>query len=155
MALPELMKLMKRFLITVKQFQVPQFITVEDRIVGPLTLKQFFYLLGAAATGLTGWRLLPIWLFAPLALPVVGFFIAMAFLKINGRTFPTIFASAIAYYTRPRLYLWRNVGEEKKKPEPAAATRPEPPVLKIPTISESKLADLAWSLDIKERIGRR
>ncbi|TSC80302.1 MAG: hypothetical protein G01um101429_152 [Parcubacteria group bacterium Gr01-1014_29] len=33
-----------------QQFQVPQFIEVEDKIFGPLTTKQFFYLLGGGGT---------------------------------------------------------------------------------------------------------
>ena len=66
-----------------QQFQVPQFITVEDRIIGPLTLKQFFYLLGAAAIALIGWALLHFILFAFVAVPLATLFAAMAFLKIN------------------------------------------------------------------------
>jgi hypothetical protein len=31
-----------------KQFHVPQFIEVEDKIFGPLTLKQFLYVIGGA-----------------------------------------------------------------------------------------------------------
>src|SRR3989344_2665997 len=30
------------------EYQVPQFIEVEDKIIGPLTLKQFIYLAGEA-----------------------------------------------------------------------------------------------------------
>lgn len=31
------------------QFQVPQFIEVEDKIFGPLTFKQFVYIAGGVA----------------------------------------------------------------------------------------------------------
>ena len=31
------------------QFQVPQFIETEDKVVGPLTLRQFMYIAGAGA----------------------------------------------------------------------------------------------------------
>ena len=30
------------------QFQVPQFIEIEDKIIGPFTVKQFIYLVGGA-----------------------------------------------------------------------------------------------------------
>ena len=33
---------------TTMMFSVPQFIDVEDKIIGPLTLKQFIYLAGGA-----------------------------------------------------------------------------------------------------------
>jgi hypothetical protein len=69
------------------QFQVPQFIDVEDKIVGPLSFKQFAYILAAGATAFIGVRVFPLWLGIPLALPLIGFFLALAFLKINGRPF--------------------------------------------------------------------
>src|SRR3989338_1501675 len=134
-----------------QQFQVPQFITVEDRIIGPLTLKQFFYLLVAAAIALIGWALLHFILFAFVAVPLATLFAAMAFLKINERPLPTMFFSAINYYLRPRLYLWRKV-PEKKEVSALPSPRQAPSLLAdVPKLSESKLSDLAWSLDIKER----
>ena len=33
------------------QFQVPQFLDVEDKIVGPFTIKQFIYLAGGVGMG--------------------------------------------------------------------------------------------------------
>jgi hypothetical protein len=30
------------------RYQVPQFIDVEDKVIGPLTIKQFIYLAGGA-----------------------------------------------------------------------------------------------------------
>ncbi|MBI4132160.1 MAG: PrgI family protein [Candidatus Sungbacteria bacterium] len=137
-----------------QQYQVPQFITIEDRIIGPLTLKQFLYLLGAAAIGFIGWSLLHFILFILITLPVAGLFVAMAFLKINDRPLPAILAAAIGYYLKPRLYLWRKTPPPlipKKAPTPA----PPSPLAGIPKLSESKLDDLAWSLDIKERLEDR
>ncbi|OHA09169.1 MAG: hypothetical protein A3B37_01345 [Candidatus Sungbacteria bacterium RIFCSPLOWO2_01_FULL_59_16] len=138
-----------------RQYQIPQFITVEDRIIGPLTLKQFMYLLGAAGAGLLGWFFLHVVLFLILALPIVGFFVAMAFVKINGRPFPVIFMGAINYYLKPRLYLWRQVPEKRPR-----AASPQPPqesalLANAPKLTESKLSELAWSLDIKEKLEER
>ena len=141
-------------MIAMQQFQVPQFIAIEDRIIGPLTLKQFFYLLGAASIALLGWFFLVTPLFVILAVPPASLFVAMAFIKINERPLPTIFANAINYYLKPRLYLWRQA-ERKKPPQKVRGEgKPAAPPLVIPKLSESKLSDLAWSLDVKERIGR-
>lgn len=135
-----------------QQFQVPQFITVEDRIIGPLTLKQFFYLLGSASVGLIGWFWLNIFLFVFLALPVAGLFLAMAFAKINGLPLPIIIMNAVSYYLQPRLYLWRSAALPKPgKAAPPPTAEPPPPT----ALTERKLADLAWSLDIKERLDGR
>ncbi len=136
-----------------QQFQVPQFITVEDRIIGPLTLKQFFYLLGAGSIGLIGWFWLNIFFFVFFALPIAGLLAAMAFVKINGRPLPIIIMNAISYYLQPRLYLWRSA----PPPQPGKAAAPPPPAAPPArtALSESKLTDLAWSLDIKERLRDR
>lgn len=135
-----------------QHYQVPQFIAIEDRIIGPLTLKQFLYLLGAAAIGLLGWSFLHPALFLVFAVPPAGLLVAMAFVRVSGRPLPTVFFSAVNYYLKPRLYLWRKIEERKKPP---AAKSEEPLLAGIPKLSESKLDDLAWSLDIKEKIGER
>lgn len=137
-----------------RQFQVPQFIDIEDKIIGPLTLKQFLYLLGAAGVGLLGWFFLQLFLFIIIAIPFAGLFAAMAFLKIGGRPFPTILTNAMNYYFKPRLYLWQHI--EEKKVKTAAEAGKEAPMLEgVPRLSESKLSDLAWSLDIKEKVEGR
>ena len=153
-----------------QQFQVPQFITVEDRIIGPLTLKQFMYLLGGAAVLLLGWFFLHVILFVLVALPLGALFTSMAFVTINGRPFPTVFANGINYYLKPHLYLWQKSKESKDKRienrgqrvenrergtrDLGLVTRTNAPIAGIPKLSESKLSDLAWSLDIKEKIDR-
>lgn len=141
-----------------QQFQVPQFITVEDRIIGPLTLKQFLYLLGAASVGLVGWFWLNIFLFIFFALPIAGLFAAMAFAKINGQPLPTVIVNAVNYFLQPRLYLWRSAPPPKPGQAPAPPLPTAPPTGGSPprtALTESKLADLAWSLDIKERLKDR
>jgi hypothetical protein len=42
-------------------YQVPQFIEIEDKIFGPLTLKQFIYLAGGVGLCLIFFSLLPIY----------------------------------------------------------------------------------------------
>jgi hypothetical protein len=69
------------------QFQVPQFIEVEDRIFGPLTFKQFVYLAGGLGAGYLLYRVLPFIVAAPLIMAIVGFAAALAFIKFNGRPF--------------------------------------------------------------------
>lgn len=132
------------------QFQVPQFITVEDKVFGPFTIKQFLYL---ASGGLliVGARLLllPVF-FYPLAALIGGVAASFAFLKINERPFPEIFKSAVFFYLKPRLYIWRK--EEIKKEKAAEIEGEREPFIKtLPRLSESKLTDLAWSLDIKSK----
>ena len=73
------------------RYQVPQFIEIEDKIIGPLTLKQFVYLAGGAGLSYLVYAVtnpyLPIFIVVALMLPVAAFGVALAFYKINNRPF--------------------------------------------------------------------
>lgn len=134
------------------QFQVPQFIEVEDKIFGPLTFRQFIYIGGGAGLSYILYRVLPIYIAFPLIAGALGFAIALAFMQFNGRPFILAVENAFFYILHPRLYLWNNerkpVARQLKTAEPGAKVSD----VYIPKLSESKLHELAWSLDIKERI---
>ena len=86
------------------QFRVPQFIDIEDKVVGPLTLKQFAYILGAGGFSFIIWTFISIKLIAiPLILAVSALFLSHAFLKINNRPFADVLESAFAYYTGNKI----------------------------------------------------
>ena len=89
------------------QFNLPQFIEVEDKIVGPLTLKQFLYLAGGGAVLFFSWYFFKLWLFVIIAIPVIGLSLALAFIKINGRPFIYFLIALINYLTKPKLYIWK------------------------------------------------
>jgi hypothetical protein len=137
------------------QFQVPQFIEVEDKIFGPLTFRQFIYLGGGAGLSYILFRVLPIFLALPLILAVVALVAALAFMQFNGRPFIIAAENAFFYILHPRLYLWNNERKPAGKPKnSAAALSLKNPEIYIPKLSESRLHELAWSLDIKERIAQ-
>lgn len=133
------------------QFQVPQFIEMEDKIVGPMTFRQFVYVAGGAGLAYLLWRLFPTFIGAPLALGAIGLGAALAFMQYNGRPLILALESGFYYFLRTKLYLWDTERKSKKKKEEieAAAVAPQIP---IPKLSDSKLHELAWSLDIKEKI---
>ena len=92
------------------QFQTPQFIDVESKIVSFLTLKQFLYV--AAAGGLIfllffviGSTSFFLWMFLSVILMGIG--IALAFGKYNGVPLPRIILLAMGFFWKPRLYLWQ------------------------------------------------
>ena len=134
-----------------KQYQVPQFITVEDKVFGPFTIKQFLYL---AAGGLLifGARfLLAPFLFWPIAAILGGFAGSLAFLKINEQPFPIILKNMIFYLLRPRLYVWKKEEAIKGAMKPETKTTGSL-ITSMPKITRSKLSDLAWSLDVKAKV---
>lgn len=131
------------------RYQVPQFIEVEDKIFGPLTLKQFVYLAGGGGLCLALFTLLPLYIFIFLAIPVGAFSLALAFYKVNDRPFLTSIEHAFGFYTNSKLYLWKPRKAEASAAGQAAVTQPVTQAV-VPKLSESRLKDLAWSLNIKQ-----
>jgi hypothetical protein len=133
-------------------FQVPQFIEVEDKIFGPLSFRQFLYIVGGAGLGYIffNFTFLP----APIrlipALLALAFGLALAFYKVNNR--PLIYAleAAFWYYTHSRLYLWKK-SAQKSKPTAAIKTA-ETASPNLEKLSGSRLKDLSWSLDVNEKV---
>ncbi|HAO64362.1 TPA: hypothetical protein DCQ44_00065, partial [Candidatus Taylorbacteria bacterium] len=106
------------------RYQVPQFIEIEDKIFGPLTIKQFIYLAGGGALCYLVYALvnayLPIYLTIALMLPFAGFASALAFYKVNGKPFIDVVESATKYYLGSKLYIWK---KEPKKVTQEEETR--------------------------------
>ena len=132
------------------RYQVPQFIEVEDKIFGPLTIKQFVYLAGGAGVCLAAFTTLPFLVAVLVALPVGGLALALAFYKVNGRPFVVALEHAFSYFFSHKLYLWkaRTDFPQAKTPEAVPASLPS-----APRITEGKLKDLAWQLNIKDKGG--
>lgn len=97
------------------QFQVPQFIETESKIVGPLTLKQFLYLAGAGLASFFLFFVLQTWLWFIVTALMGITAAAFAFLKVNGRPLTVIFQSAFLYFWQPKLYLWQRKEAEAAK----------------------------------------
>ncbi len=135
------------------QFQVPQFIEVEDKIFGPLTFRQFVYIIGGLGASYIFGRVLPLLVAAPLILATGAFAGALAFFKWNGRPFINALEHAFYFLVHTKLYLWSNKRKGVSKKDISKAV-PEglQSAIYVPKLSDSKLHDLAWSLDIKERI---
>jgi hypothetical protein len=129
------------------QYQVPQFIEVEDKIFGPLTLRQFIWLAGGAGLCLLFFTLLPIYLSFLLAIPVVAASAALAFYQINGRPLIDAVEHGFNYLVSSKLYLWK----QRTPDAPKEAVAVKPTALPVPKLSQSKLRDLSWSLNIKDR----
>lgn len=134
------------------RYQVPQFIEVEDKIFGPLTFKQFLYLAGGGGLSLAFFTLLPLWLAVFFIIPVASLSIALAFYQVNGRPLITVLEHAFGYSMGNKLYLWKQRSPNKKAAQvPTNKPQVQGPALPVPTLSESRLKDLAWSLNIKDR----
>ncbi len=131
------------------RYQVPQFIEIEDKIFGPLTLKQFIYLAGGAGVSYLIYAatssFLPLFVIAILVVPVIAFAVALAFYKLNNKPFIEVVESALKYYTGGKLYIWK---KETRQAVSNHEPLPAQNLLTLPKLADSKLKDLAWNLDI-------
>ncbi len=135
-----------------QQFQVPQFIEVEDKIFGPLTVKQFVYVVAGVALVVILWVLpIPKIIFWPLAGIGGGFFGALAFFKYNGQPFVVVVNNAAAHILHTRLYIWKREDKKIERKTVITAVKNE---YYAPKLTKSKLQDLSWSLDINNKIVR-
>lgn len=131
------------------RFMVPQFIDVEDKIFGPLTFRQFVYLAGGAGLVFLSIKILPVFFGILLAIPLGAFAFALAFVRVNNKPFIDTVQAAFKYGLADKLYIWRHEKSTAKKPEKSANVETRKELL--PRISESKLHDIAWGLDVLEK----
>lgn len=125
------------------QFRVPQFIDIEDKVFGPLTFKQFAYLAGGAGLGYLGIRFLPSFLALFFVPAIIGFALALAFLKFNEKPFIFTVEAFIRYHMRDKLYLWRK--QTTKTVQPSAKKNIQSTTDRL---TETKLKTLSRSLDV-------
>lgn len=131
------------------RFEVPQFIDIEDKVFGPFTFKQFVYLAGGAGASVVSWILLPKIIAIPLILVFGGFGAALAFYKVNNKPFVDFLEAALRYSFGGKLYIWK---KEVQKVEKQNLAQLPDETLSVPHLSDSKLRDLAWSLDVHDSL---
>lgn len=126
-----------------EQFLVPQFIDVEDKIIGPITTRQFVLTLVCVLTVFILYKTLPFVYFAIVGLLDIGIFAVLAFAKVNGRPIHFFLLNFVQTQKKPKLRIWNKeayVRDVRVKYEPAKEVPPPP--TKAP-ISESRLTDLS------------
>jgi hypothetical protein len=129
------------------QFQVPQFLDVEDKIIGPLTIKQFIYIIGGFGGGYVVFRFIPWTLVSVIpALAVVALGLALAFYRFNNKPFVFLLESGFLYLTSNRLYLWKK--REKKSEDQLQLKLTQVSGKKgIAATGERRLNALSWEID--------
>ena len=130
---------------------MPQFIDVEDKIFGPLTLKQFIYLAGGASVAVISALFFGKFLGLLIASPIIILALALAFYKINNRPFIYTLESSFRYLTKDKLYIWQKKEPDEKPTKGEATSGGKYSSLIVPNISGSKLKDMNWELDVKKK----
>ncbi|MEI6581536.1 MAG: PrgI family protein [bacterium] len=90
------------------QYKVPLDIEAEDKILGPLSLRQFIYvIIGLLWAGLM-WLLFSkiIVLMILLIVPITGFFLLLGFGRRQEQNFESYFVAVLQYFVVPRIRVW-------------------------------------------------
>ena len=131
------------------QFTVPQFIDVEDKILGPVTVRQFIILLIDGIFLALMWKLADLTLFILLALIFGGLGLVIAFVKINGQPFHYFLLNFLQTMKKPTLRVWQKKFTDGELRELATVEKPPPPPAKPykEAISISRLGELTLAVD--------
>lgn len=114
-----------------QQFVVPQFLDVETKIIGPVTMRQFLIMLGTLLVEFLIYRfVLNILAVIVLGIPVLALGIIFAFAKVNGQGFHFVVLNMIQTLRKPMARVWdKSLTEsqikamlKKEKKEPVAPT---------------------------------
>ena len=130
-------------------FQVPQFIDIEDKVIGPLTVKQFLYLVVAGVVLFVLFKLVNFSVFIILSIPVIVLTYALAFVKVHNKPFINVIGDFIGFLKKPDFYVWKKPTiETKEKEEPPKIIKKEPIKTKKPI--KQRLKEVNWKINIQK-----
>lgn len=95
------------------RYQVPQFVDIEDKVIGPFTVKQFLMYIVAAMLLVPVYLTSDISLFVTIAIPVIGIAAAFAHVRIHGKSLFSMIGYSIQFISRGQLFLWRRTSKPK------------------------------------------
>lgn len=127
------------------QFVVPQFIDVEDKILGPITTRQFAILMISALVCFIVYKLLYIWYAVAVDVVLLGSALIVAFVRINGQPFHYFLLNFLQTFRRPDVRVWN---KELNDAEIIALSKvdvppPPPPKIYKEAPTTSRLSELA------------
>jgi hypothetical protein len=127
-----------------ERFVVPQFIDVEDKIIGPVTTRQFVLMLFPALTGAIFFKIFDFSLFLLITIPMVIAFGLLAFFKVNGMPLHFFLLNLIQSLRKPALRVWdKNLRDDEIRARiKVEEVTPSPPPPRKAPISRSRLHEL-------------
>lgn len=132
------------------QFAVPQFTDVEDKLIGPLTLKQFGVVLFAGGLCFMFWSLpIPKFIAIIIDLPIALAGIGVAFASYNGRPMLSYIFPFISYIISPKYMVFKRESNTVTVMAPTKHEKVEEKKSIIEESADSRLRKLAYLLDKK------
>lgn len=133
------------------QFQVPQFTEIEDKIIGPFTLKQFLYLLGGGVIIFIFYKLFNLFICIILSFPIAAITIALAFIRINNRPFISVIKNFLGFLRKPDFYVWKKpLAKAQKEEENLQIIEKTPAGKEMKPITKEKLQEIGWKIEVEK-----
>ncbi|MDD4607444.1 MAG: PrgI family protein [Patescibacteria group bacterium] len=129
------------------QFIIPQFLDVEPRVIGPITVRQFLLLLVGGGLCFLVWKTADFSLAITETILILGVFGAFAFIKINNRPFHYFIIDLINFYKKPRLRLWHKNYSLKYVKPPKEKEIQDKMIYMPKVLSPRKLSELSLVVD--------
>lgn len=130
-------------------FNVPQFIDIEDKIVGPLTAKQLGWIAAGAVLALLSYAMFDKSTFIVSALILAVIFGALAFYRPYNQPLIKFILSSIAFIIRPKMYIWRRTPEKVQRT--VAKKEDNAPIITRKKFDSQKVSDISALLDHRSR----
>jgi hypothetical protein len=134
------------------QFQIPQFTEIEDKVVGPLTIKQFLYLVVGAFVLYILFKILNFFVFIILAIPIAAICLALAFIRINQQPLANTLRNFFGFVKKPDFYIWKRPEQKKTKEEKPLPEiiKKEPINSKEKLVAREKLQEIGWKVEVEK-----
>lgn len=133
------------------QFHIPQYIDIEDKVFGPLTIKQAIFVAGGIGGAYVFYKLIP-WFFlsAPLIVAIGILTWALAFYPVRklGKPFIEVLEAGFKYSLKNKLYLWKKKEERPRDQTEEAYISAQLPA-PTPAIPKGRLSSTSFGVDIK------
>lgn len=127
------------------QFVVPQFIDIEDKIIGPISARQFIILLVVILTDTLLFKFLTFGKFLLVAIPILFVGLVVAFVRINGQPFHYFVLNIVQTLRKPAIRVWDKTVTDTEA-RMFMKTEELPPAVLPPTrapVTSSRLAELS------------
>ncbi|MEI6378501.1 MAG: PrgI family protein [Candidatus Falkowbacteria bacterium] len=130
-----------------QQFTVPQFIDVEDKVIGPLSVRQFIILISGAVLIAICYKAFDFTLFVVSGILITFVAALFAFVKISGMPFHFFLLNLFITLNHPGLRVWGKWWEQTLDAE--APIFAEKPIVLPRLYSMSHLNKLSLIVDTK------
>ena len=131
-----------------QQFTVPQFIDVEDKVIGPITVRQFVIILFSAGMIAICYKVFYFTTFLVLTIVISFVTVIVAFVKVNGVNFHVFLTNFFITLFKNNERVWNNAfGKENLRIETEKLVAHEDEVIPVKPYTASRLTELSLIVD--------